>query len=189
MSTSAKLLWGLVLFSSGVLRELLAVASSHVPVGQEKYVNTLHTPPSTRSAHPDKAHTDRHTVSPPVYFYCSSLPPFSPSCHCITEVKKKEKRSLSFYSISLSRKVKLFFFIAVKRIEVLLKQIRTICHFLFPVPSQFTCDCSTIWSRPIYSRLSPLPPCSLKVTLGEIFGRGVLRLLCQCEALRWHGYQ
>lgn len=56
----------------------------------------------------------------------------------------------------------------------------------FLVPSEFMRDCSTIWSRPIYSRLPPLPPppCSLKVTPGD-FGRGVLELLCQCEALQW----
>lgn len=94
MHTSAELLWGSVLFSSGVLWELPGVALSHVAVEQEKHVNTSHTPPSTHSAHSDKAHTDRHTVSPPVNFYClfASLPPLSPSCHCITEVKKKEKK-------------------------------------------------------------------------------------------------
>lgn len=52
--------------------------------------------------------------------------------------------------------------------------------------AQFMCDCSTIWNRPIYSRLPPppLPPCSLKVTPGDS-GRGVLELLCQCETLQW----
>lgn len=110
MSTSAELLRGPVLFSSGVPRELLGVASSHVAVGQEKHVNTSHTPPSTRSAHPDKAHTDRHTVSPPLYFYCPSLPPLSPSCHCITEVKKKEKKeSLILLHIPLHESQIIFF--------------------------------------------------------------------------------
>lgn len=59
-------------------------------------------------------------------------------------------------------------------------------YMSFLVPSQFACDCSTFWSGPIYSRLQPPPPCSLKVTPGD-FGRGVLKLLCQCEALQWQG--
>lgn len=62
------------------------------------------------------------------------------------------------------------------------KKKQWLCSF-FPHP-EFMCDCSTIWSRPIYSRLPPQPPRSLKVTPGD-FGRGVLELLCQCEALQW----
>lgn len=49
----------------------------------------------------------------------------------------------------------------------------------FLIPSEFMCDCSTIWSKPIYSQrpASPPPPCSLKVTPGD-FGEGVLELCC-----------
>lgn len=78
-----------------------------------------------------------------------------------------------------------YIFVAAERIKVHPTQIQTMT-VSFLVPSEFMCDCSTIWSRPIYSRLPPPPPppCSLKVTPGD-FGRGVLELLCQCEALQW----
>ena len=74
-------------------------------------------------------------------------------------------------------------FVATERIKVLQTRLQTMT-VSFLVPAEFMCDCSTSWSRPIYSRLLPPPPCSLKVTPGD-FGRGVLELLCQCEALRW----
>lgn len=138
MSTSAELLWGSVLFSSGVLWELPGVAPSHVAVGQDKHVNTshthTHTPPSTHSAHPDKAHTDRRTVSPPVYFHCPSLPPLSPSCHCITEVKKKEKEeSLISLHIPLHESQIIFFFhCCLYEGSAPETNKNNMCHFLFP---------------------------------------------------------
>jgi len=79
---------------------------------------------------------------------------------------------------------RVIFFAAAERMKGVSTRIQTMT-VSFPVASEFMCDCSTIWSRPIYSRPPPPPPRSLKVTAGD-FGRGVLELPCQREALRRH---
>ena len=120
--------------------------------------------------------------SPSVYFYFLSLQ--SVSCHCFHYNLEVEQ---GLWSLSLTLESS-YISLAAKRSVCTGTQIQTVT-VSFLVPFEFMCDCSTIWSRPIYSRLQlppppPPPPCSLKVTPGD-FGRGVLELLCQCEALQW----
>lgn len=82
-----------------------------------------------------------------------------------------------------------FFFSEEKKDTKAARTLRQTMTVSFLSPCEFMCDCSTIWSRSIYSWLPTRPPspCILKVTPGD-FGRGVLELPCQCEALQLQVY-
>lgn len=154
-------------------------------------MNTSHTLSFARSVHPDtNKHTHAHTLidtcchhlSTSIVHLCLftvclsfTLPPLL-LCYC-----KRKKHNIHYY-IPLS--IYIIFLSLVRGSNCFRLKNKQSMSFL--VPSEFTCDCSKIWSKPIFSRLPPPPPpppCSLKVTPGD-FGRGTLKLLCQCETLQ-----